>query len=83
MESSWRRNLGVYGLWDYDCGLCAPLPSPYPPNWILTNRYDPFGAHIVVYPPDTNPDLPYGVQTRPQMAAHFPYGFAVPPDVPV
>lgn len=79
MENSWHENVLRWGLGDEFITVCSPMLGIFPSNWILTNRYDPFGASIWVYPPDTNPDLPYGVQTRPKLTPHFPYGYPVVP----
>lgn len=80
MESNWRSNIADQGLVGIGISLAARLLDvPGVNNWYATDFKGP-GAWIVVVPPNTAPDMPYGVMDGSKFAAHFPYGRLVEPD---
>jgi hypothetical protein len=83
LESSWRLNVLKEGLGDMGITLCTRFNGFFPANYVLTNQHDLPFQYIAVTPPDTDPDVPYGWLPRARPAGNFPYGYDVPPDMPV
>lgn len=83
MDHSWGRNILKYGLGGYPCTLCARLLAPTG-TVVITNQPRTDGnVYFIRVPADTLPDAPYTYELVARFAPHFPYGFAVEPDVPL
>lgn len=83
MESSWSRNVWEMGLGSLECTLAAPILTIPGGNYIVTNRYTGTGVVFLAVLPDTGSDDPYYFLQYTTTPAHFPYGWTVPPNVPV
>lgn len=83
MGSSWRENVGLYGLSSFGAGLAARILT-LGPEYVITNwRNAPGESPIVRVPLDTEPDVPYSYIPHFTGFQNFPYGIDVEPDVPV
>lgn len=83
MESSWSRNVTDEGFACLGLSLCSRMLIL--PDQFLTNLtlFDGTVAVKLRFPLDTDEPLESSGVDVPPTHPHFPYGFAVDPDVPL
>jgi hypothetical protein len=80
VESRWRRNVHLFGLWPDPVGLCSPLLGNE--FWKLTDLPGPPGFHVAYINHPSDPNLFVGAALLPDgnVSGRFPYGWVVHPD---
>jgi hypothetical protein len=78
-ESNWRFNVWEQGLWGTDVMLLSRLTAvPNPDAWLARQAGQPQTAFIYLRDPD---QVLYNAVTLYNQVGHYPWGWAVEPDV--